>query len=110
MKRASGLIVLLLAALLVAMPVSAFAVTADNGALALTDSGTKIIIQEEVGGIFTAENVIALAVVPNEAQAVFSTTMLTLESRVSGIYEAVVDRYYKPTPGAGGDGLLARFS
>lgn len=110
--KGSGLIMLLLAALLVAMPAAAFTFTVDNGADALM-LGTKINVQEEVGGIFTSENMIALAVVPNEELAV---PTINEASEVSGnvaVYYMPMlafDGYHNSTPGAGGDGLLARFS
>ncbi|MBE3064738.1 MAG: hypothetical protein IMZ69_06935 [Spirochaetes bacterium] len=109
-----GFLVLLLAALLVAMPVAAFAVTADNGAGALTMSGTKTSAQEEVGGLFTAENMAALAVVPNPALAVPIIITMALAGLV--LLAAHYMRFranlgsYKSTPGAGGEGLLAPFA
>ena len=77
--KGSGLIVLVLAALLVAMSVSAFAVGAGNGATgvsAVSMMGTKINVQEEVGGIRSAENMTALAVPPWSAIVVISITYL----------------------------------
>lgn len=110
MKKASGMIVLVLAALLVAMLVPAFAVAADNGAFAPT-FGTKINVQEEVGWTFTAENMTAPAVAPIPALAALALMLLGL---AMGAY------YYRPivaiygsrgsTPGAGGDEALPRHS
>jgi hypothetical protein len=100
-----GLIVLLLAALLVAMPAAAFAERADNGATALM-LGTKINVQEEVGGIRAAESMTAIAV-PPWALAV-STDMNGISTlQTCAIYFS--HDGYESTPGAGGDGLRARF-
>jgi hypothetical protein len=107
-----SLIVLLLAALLVAMPVAAGIIVVSNGADALM-LGTKISVQEEVGGALDAENVAAPAVAPNELQTsaiiMASATVKDAVHYFAGIFPQVLDSY-KPTPGAGGDGLLARFS
>jgi hypothetical protein len=112
MKKAGGLIMLLLAALLVAMPAAAVTPGVANGADA-SMLGTKINIQEEVGGTFTAEMMAALAVVPNEAQAISYTNMMTGSEAITRVayYGRDVGRLsnYESTPGAGGDGLLARF-
>jgi hypothetical protein len=104
----SGFLLLVLAALLVAMLVPASAVMADNGALALTLSGTKTTIQEEVGGMLAAENMTALAVVPNAELAVSTINIMTDESqgsRMRYIADCNISESYKPTPGAGGDGF-----
>jgi len=106
MKKASGLIMLLLAALLVAMPVAADTLGVFNGADA-SILGTKINIQEEVGGMVAAENMTALAVLP-EARA---GVILLIALAGFGAYAAAnyyMSRGYKPMPGAGGDGLNAR--
>jgi hypothetical protein len=111
MKKAIGLIMLLLAALLVAMPVAADTLKMfDETNVSMF--GTKTIIQEEVGGI-VAENTAALAVIPDEAQTVIPTFVV-----LAGIGICVAHYMrstanfgnYKPTPGAGGDGFHARFS
>jgi len=108
-----SLILLLLAALLVAMPVAAGTLGVFNGADA-SMLGTKITIQEEVGGILAAENVAAPAAVPNEELAVSTNMTASANSVTDAVhyYGAIspIHDSYKPTPGAGGDGLLARFS
>jgi len=108
-----GFRLLAVAALLVAMLVPAFAVTADNGVFAPTLSGTKINAQEEVGGIFTAENMIALAVIPNPALAVSTINMITDSEAILTAahyygHNAGHLGSYKSTPSAGGDGLFDR--
>lgn len=106
----AGSILLVLAALLVAMLVPAFAVTADNGVFAPTLDGTKTIIQEEVGVLFAAENMTALAAVPNVELAVSTNIMMTdSEAITRAVYyhgrNAGRFDNYKSTPGAGGDGF-----
>jgi hypothetical protein len=110
MKKASGLIMLLLAALLVAMPAAAVTPGVANGADA-SMLGAKITLQEEVGGVLAAESMAALAVDPNEAQVVSALPMMISESDVRGLCYVAdhnMSDSYKSTPGAGGDGLLAR--
>ena len=109
MKRASGLIVLLLAALLVAMPAAAVTKGVANGVDAST-LGTKINIQEEVGGVLAAESMAALAVDPNPAEAVTSTNMMTGYEAITTVanyygHDAARFGSYNSTPGAGGDGF-----
>ncbi len=110
----SGMIALILAALLVAMLVPAFAETASNGVFSPTLIGTKTTIQEEVGGTFTAESMTALAVPPNEA-VVASTTMMISDSEAITIAANYYGRdavrfgsYNSPLVGKGGDGILSR--
>jgi hypothetical protein len=108
----SGFILLAVAALLVAMLVPAFAVTADNGVFAPALSGTKINVQEEVGGILSAENMIALAVVPNDTVV---ASPIAMNDSVAAYYDSKVATpgyLYNITGSAlgGGDGLLARRS
>jgi peptidoglycan/LPS O-acetylase OafA/YrhL len=111
MKKAAGLIVLLLAALLVAMPAAASTLGVFNGADALM-LGTKIIVQEEVGGILAAENMAARAVDLSTAQAALPILTASASSAMDAAHYmrfCANPGSYKPTPGAGGDGF-ARFS
>jgi hypothetical protein len=102
------MIALILAALLVAMLVPAFAFGANNGTdFSASMIGTKITIQEEVGGTFTAESMTALAVPPNEA-VVASTTMMISESVTSLRIANLNAIYNSPLAGKECDGLFAR--
>lgn len=106
--KASGFIVLLLAALLVAMPAAAITHEVVNGADA-SILGTKINAQEEVGGTLTAESMAARAVEPIPALALLTTIWMADRAEGSEQYVAYyIDGRYKPTPGAGGDGPSAR--
>ena len=111
MKKASGLILLLLVGLLVAMPVAAGALGASSET-AVSMTGTKLNIQEEVGGILTAESMTALAVPPEALEA---TITMMLAALATGAFAVNYIRRrailtLSTTPGAGGDGLFARFS
>jgi hypothetical protein len=101
--KGSGFIALILAALLVAMLVPAFAFGANNGTDAVSMMGTKINAQEEVAGIRAGENMTALAV-PPWSLALIIITMVFLVASTVAVY------FYKSTHSAGGDGLIARFT
>jgi hypothetical protein len=109
MKK-SGLIVLLLAALLVAMPVAADAPRAFNE-MDVSMLGTKINVQEEVGGT-AAENAAALAAEPAEALAdaliLFVLTGIVCAIHVIRVRARIDGRYQVPE--AGGQRLRFRLT
>jgi len=67
MKRSSGMLMLILVALLVILPVSAFGLDPDNGLYGL-DMETKTIEREEVTELLLGENVTAFAVEPKPVE------------------------------------------
>ena len=112
--KGSGVIVLVLAALLVAMSVSAFAFAADNGVAnlsAVSMLGTKINVQEEVAGVRAGESMTAFAV-PPWALALLTIMIVLAAGTIAVCFmRGSASQYsYKSTPGAGGDGSLTRFT
>ncbi len=94
--KAGGILMLLLAFFLVAMPAVAVTPVVTNGALALT-LGTKIIAGEEVGALVVSESVIAPAV---SSRADGLQLLLVLVSLAAGglmslLYGKVLHRRYK---------------
>jgi hypothetical protein len=84
-KKGSGLLMLLLAGLLVALPAAAAPLEVANGSLDLDTYATKINTKEEVVSDFQAgENVAALAVAPGPV-AVAAPPMLAFLAVIPGI-------------------------
>ncbi len=109
--KISGLIVLLLAALLVAMPAAADAPRAPDE-IVLSMLGTKTNVQEEVGGT-SAESMAASAVEPAELLAIVPILAVLAGIGICAVHviraRAKGDGRYQ-VPEAGGQGPRFRFT